>query len=744
MAKTMRRASNEYANAGQPSDELTQMVELLQQANGGKKPKRTQRQQKSWVQKKKEEAAKAAKAKAKAKGNAAWASTRGEVRSSVHRNRAQLAPWLLSAPFYAAGEAALLASQQPDATSAAVAGVAAAVTGTGTVIGWRRKLRHRVPERFTRRVQRGLACGCAWAASMPMLAPELGEPTMWAAALSGTVALSARWWQQHRPGYPDGPEQPANDALGVAWAQNLVETFNERCTAKGAPVPDGELRHYDDTSTGSVFRLQLDADAGVLADSLDSRKGKISLLLGIMSGQISFTPDKADPAVVWMRVTSTAPDNVYTGPRILRNGQPCQSRSEIGPNDDVDIVIGPFQDGEGEQTFRVIKGGSVQGGFLLGDKGSGKSMLMEQLAIGLRWLGIFILYFDGQGGSSSPTLKATADWPETDVAEGPDRVFRAIKKMLHMRQGELAGDDEHDGKYVYDPARPPVIVFVDECHVLFNRTNPITGNTYGVDLGEADRMWRKAGMSLIGASQDCDLNTFGGNGSDVLRSGMLGGNLLVMHYMSKAHTGLLPGNAIPPGGVPDDGGYGQAPLGARPQVVWRAQKADNAREWLESLPAATLDRRTERAAGVAYANRHEQARVNADRAKQNLADMDNMADEELEARLNAELFGDSSSKATPSSGDSSAGGSTSTSATVIRMPGATDTPSDTSHAENTLTERQVDMLDLLASHPLSTQQIADHYGVSVQRIRDDIRRLGEGRLAQVDRGVYRAKQPARS
>src|SRR5699024_8848183 len=119
MAKTIRRASDEYSNAGQPSDELVHIAQLMQQqANGGKKSRKNP-QHKTWLDKKKEEAAKAAKAKAKKQGQAVWASTRSEARSSWHRNRAQLAPWMLSTPFYAAGEAALLASQQPTATAAA-------------------------------------------------------------------------------------------------------------------------------------------------------------------------------------------------------------------------------------------------------------------------------------------------------------------------------------------------------------------------------------------------------------------------------------------------------------------------------------------------------------------------------------------------------------------------------------------------------------------------------------------------
>ena len=103
MAKTIRRASDEYSNAGQPSDELAQIAQLMQQqAHGGKKSRKNP-QQKSWWDKKKEEAAKAAKAKAKKQASAAGASLRSETRSSWHRNRAQLAPWLVSAPFYAAG-----------------------------------------------------------------------------------------------------------------------------------------------------------------------------------------------------------------------------------------------------------------------------------------------------------------------------------------------------------------------------------------------------------------------------------------------------------------------------------------------------------------------------------------------------------------------------------------------------------------------------------------------------------------
>lgn len=735
MAKKMKRASEHYPNAGTTDPDMAALMQAMSAAAGNRKATAKNgapAQHTSWWDKKKAAGKAAAKRKAKESGQAAGSFLRAEARSTWHRNKTQAAPWLLAAPYAVAGEAAAQAlGQNPTVGGVAVAGVAAAATGVGSAAAWKWKLAGRVPTRFARRVRRGMAVGCAWCCSMPLLAPDVGQPSMWAAGLLGTVALSASWWQHHRPGHPDGPERVENHSLAASRAKHLVAVFNEDCAAQSGPVPGAELSHNRDTDVGSEFRLDLNPRGQVTGDSMQSRTGRVSLMLGVMAGQITFQPDKQHPTVVWMRVTDTAPDATYTGPRILRNGQPCHDRTDIGPDDDVDIVVGPYQDGEAEFTFRVIKGGSVQGGFLLGDKGSGKSALMEALAVGLRWLGIFLIWFDGQGGASSPTLNSTADWPEIDVSDGPDRVFRALKKMLYWRQSELAGEADRDGKYVYDPARPPIIAMVDECHALFNTTNPVTGKTYGVDLGETDRMWRKAGMALIGGSQDCDLKTFGGDGSDVLRTGMLGGNLVVMRYLSKSHTGLLPGNALPPGGVPDGGGFGQAPLGDRPQVIWRGRKVDDAAGWMRSLPPATLDHDTERAAGQAYANRHEQAEVNVQQARQRLADMKAMSAEELHDHLEQQVFGQPGAAGSPARPEPASG-------PVLRMPGAVD--GGAGQQDSRLSERQADMLDLLSAHALSTAQIADHYGVSVQVIRADLTRLGEGRLEKVDRGVYRARR----
>lgn len=738
MAKTMRRASNEYPTAGQPSDELAQIAQLMQQqANGGKKSrKQTPPQQQTWVQKKKKQAGDAAKAQTKKQASAAGASLRSEARSSWHRNRAQLAPWLVSAPFYAAGETALLVAQQPDVTTAAAAGVTAAVSGVGAAIGWRRRLRHRVPTRFARRVQRSLVCGCAWTAAMPLLAPEIGEPSLWAAAVSGTVALSARWWQAHRAGHPDGPERSENHALAQALVQDILEKWHERVTVKGGPLPGAELAHTRDLPVGSEFRITLSTESGITQEGITAKKGLLALKLGKMAGQLKLAADGQDPAVVWLRVTDSEPDGQYPGPEILCNGKPITSRDEIGPGDDVDIVVGPYQDGEGEQTFRVISKGSVHGGFVLGVKGSGKSRVLEILAIGLRWLGIEVWWLDGQAGSSSDALNNHADWAITDIQNGPAQLYNAMRRVITVRQAELKGDASLNNEYTYDPARPPIVTIVDECHVLFNSIDPETGKTYGYLLSELDRVWRKLGMGIIAASQDLDMPTFGGPGTEPLRMALYSG-MLVLRFPSQAHTQLMPAevNAKQVAALPEKG-YGIAPFGDRPDMMWRAKNIQDPHGWLTSLPAATLDELAANAAGADYHRRHEQQQEDQQAAQDRLATLRTMSAEDLDRHLAAELNGGTTAGTDSTSNSTDTGNGQ---GTLLRMPGVVDTTAPAQGGDR-LTDRQADLLDLLTAHgPLSTQQMAEHFEVSAVIIRQEINKIGETRLTKVDRGVYRAK-----
>lgn len=680
----------------------------------------------TWLGRQQEAARQAAADKTRGAARAAGRRGVAEARSLAHRNHTQLVPWLLGSGYY--GAALLGCGAAGSGGPLLGVAIGAAAAGIYTLVAWKARLSGRCPAWFTRRLRRALIAGCVFAAAAPLLALA-GPWVPVAVGMWSTVVFSARWWQHHRPGHPDKPAKASGEALSASRVADILDRWAGRIAVAGGPVPRSELAHTRDLKHGTEFAVRLDPAGRVTTDQLTTRSGQIALALGVMAGQLSFDPDRTDPGLCWMRVVDVAPDAVYGGPIILRGGKPCgdDPRGEIEPGDTVDIVVGPYQDGEGAQTVRVISGGSVQGGFLLGSKGSGKSLLLESLCIGLRRLGCVVWYFDGQGGASSQVLAETADWPIIDTATGPRRLYEGMRRAAHARQRELRGDPGLGNRYDYNPARPPIVVIVDECHGLFNRVDPDSGQTYGALLGDLDREYRKLGIAMFAASQDLDLPTFGG--SDVLRSGLYAGTALVLRFMSRNHSSLLPGagQGFSPWEIPAGGGYGLTPLGERPTALWRAcvpAGAEAAQEWMRRLPAGQLDTLTEHAVGTVYRTREADAEVDTEHARQQLEQARTWTPEQWDAYF----------AGTPAAKADRGPDGASTRPGTVRMPWARDTGEVVTEL---FTARQMDILAALADGPASTDELADRYGVTVRSIRTDIQRLGD-RVTKVDRGVYRA------
>lgn len=756
--RTVRKASSERLTPAQQAaitqsldEQITQGMRRWglpadSQAGGqqgtarGSAPQGNRAQQ--WARQRTEAAKAAARERATRARKAAVASARREARSLYHRNRQVLAPWLLAAPYAGLGELAAFGASQPGTAPAAAAGIAAAGAGAWSGLAWWKK--RPTQAKWHTRLKAGLAAGCAWCTGMPLLAPALGEPTMWAAALTTTAALSAGWWAQHRPGYPTTPPaQPADESLDTTTAAEICQTWADRVAIDSGAVPGSQLRHTRDLTGGTEFEITLSHAKGITQDSLTERRGRIGLALGIMAGQITFEPHGSDPAKVWMRVTRTAPDGKYAGPECLRNGKPMRSPSEIRPGDTVDIVVGPYQDGESCAVFRVLSSGSVEGGFVLGSRGSGKSLLLEQLAIGLRWLGCQVWYYDGQGGASSATLTSHADWALTDPERDAVRLYQALSGLAQARQGELKHDKSLANRYDYDANRPPLVVIVDECHELYSRVNPVTGRTFGADLGDLDRQYRKLGIGTLAASQDLDLNTFGQ--SDVLRAGLYAGTALTLRFMSKSHAALLPGaergGGASPTTLPPGGGYGYTPLGERPTAMWRARKVEDPAGWMDSLPPVELDRVSALGAGHDYLDRHETAYSTSSPER-----LERIRAATTPEELRAALGGGHHQ---PGPASAAAAGEADGGAQVLRMPLAAGTAStddaggdgdEEEPGEDGITGRQRSILWELRQQTRTAASLAEWLGVTDRTVRTDLTALKSAGLIETNgRGNYRAR-----
>jgi hypothetical protein len=545
------------------------------------------------------------KAKAKASASAAATTARADAASALHRNRKQLTPWLLAAPYAVLGEAGwLLATFNPDATPAGVAMVAAVLAGAVTWLVWRRALAARTPSGYTDRMRAGLALLCSWAAAMPLAGAQAG---MWLALIAGIAWLGLPWWRQHAHPVPaprdenTAPAAPVEQrdstararrvrAIGQAWAQRIA-------TAEGGAIPGSTLTWLESTEVIDRYVIQLDPAGKVTRKDVKNQHHRIGLAVGVVEEKLSFEYTDS-PATVVMQHLVGDPVFAYEGPVILCNGTPVSSRWEITPGADVDIVFGSYLDGKGHVSYRFITKGSVNSAFLLGGMGSGKTRTAEIIAIGLRMLGCYLLWIDGQDGASSPLLNEHANetfefnMHDRSDDHGVREFTAAIGAISGKRNNDLKTRPELGGAYTYDPHRPPVVGLMDEAHELFQTLHP-SESTYGHKLAAYAVQARKCGMALVALSQDYDQSqTFGGSGR--LREALVtSGNLIAMRQTNKSRVGMLPSTCPPLDTVPDTG-FGYLPLQQRPDALWRtlslgANAQETAQQWMRAYEPGVLE-----------------------------------------------------------------------------------------------------------------------------------------------------------
>lgn len=599
----------------------------LQQANEKKPAGEQDRDAVLWrrarIQARKDWAREGTKQAARSAATTAYA----ESRSLIHRNRAQLAPWLISAPFAATGETVNLLATYSDGNPVAISAAAAATTAGSSLLAWRKKLARRIPARFRQKAQAGLAMLCGWTASMPFV-PTTDQAGMWLALLGGTAWLSLSWWKEHDHPIPtlqptpldqdqeqerdEGPEAGTQGGFG----QQVLADWEAYVSGQNI-LAGSHLSRPRRISNGWSFLLHLVRGKQQLDDAR-SAKNRIATALNLDPSVVSFDLDNrpgADRNTIVLTVLTETVDNTYTGPVITRDdGEVC-------------IEIGPYEDGHDSERFHVLSDqlsdaelaagkaprGSMNGGFVLGTKGSGKSRLLELIAIGLRQLGVEIWYLDPQEGKSSPAITAEADWP----LAGLHGTKGAYSNVVDLWQAITAACEVREAEGVDEPGfqhtrkRPAIMVIIDECHQVFQADNPETGVSFGQDFADLDRIMRKNGVGLLCASQSITQDTFGrGNKAAVLRDGVSAVNVFLMAYGGK-NLRLAPGyDDQPCGDLPLNRGYGYNPRGARPQMRWQSRHLEEPQPWLAAYPPATLDQRVQKRIGAAYLHRFETAQEN--------------------------------------------------------------------------------------------------------------------------------------
>ncbi|TDX84967.1 MarR family transcriptional regulator [Amycolatopsis arida] len=555
------------------------------------------------------------RARAKEATRKAATNVYADVRAAVHRNRQQLAPWLLAAPYAATGEAAHLLATYGSGSPLGMSAVLAATSAGASYAAWRRRLASRIPTAFRAKAQAGLGGLCGWTAAMPLVPPS-GQAGMWLSLIGGTAYLGLSWWRKHDHPIPladdvAAVELPAVDVPSPASGEDddtthirvhgIIQAWHGRLARKGGPIEGSTLTYVGSNTSVDEYEIQLDRDGSITREHLRQKQmhARIALATGVLENKLSFE-DTDDPARIIMRHLVKEPSTSYDGPIVLCDGKPIHSRWEITPGSTVDIVYGHYLDGRGHAAYRVIDAGSVNSMFVLGGTGSGKTKLLECLAIGLRFIGAVIWYIDGQGGASSAALDDHAhrrfqfskDDPGDDPGEDQtDQLATMVNAAMQARNRELRERRELRNRYTYDPARPPIIVLLEEAHEVFCKKQA-GGGTYGEVFGQFGQQTRKLGVGFVAASQDFDLtSTFGGSAR--LRSALLAGsNFAAMRLPDKSRIGMLPASTPALDTIPPKG-YGFSPFSARESALWRTANLDASGrepgEWMADHDPAELD-----------------------------------------------------------------------------------------------------------------------------------------------------------
>lgn len=402
-----------------------------------------------------------------------------------------------------------------------------------------------------------LVGSAAWCWVVASVVTGFAEPHALATCgLAAFVSLSAHWWRIHRIGYPT-PQKPtpakvvAEDAehIAAAWAQNLA--------ADSRPLAGTSLTDYQSTDYGHQWTVILRPGGGGLAE-LRSKITAISTAIDVDAPKISLERHPSGrPTRAVLRITLDSP--VDDGVPVTHDQHgPVVAEQPLWDATTGDITLGPYADGVGVKTWKTYRPSSLYGGYIFGDTGSGKSELLNLIALGLLASGnTAYWYLDGQEGASSPLVGANADWDCSESLFKARQALEAACAVMKMRQ---MFNRAHQLKgFTPSPERPGLVLIIDESHLVLtdhvrDKKDPGFGSMTNAALAELiGRTGRKVGVALICASQDTTLKAFGNSGP--LRSSLLRGNGVVMFSTNRISAGILPNFSQDPSKLPDDGGY---------------------------------------------------------------------------------------------------------------------------------------------------------------------------------------------
>lgn len=672
---------------------------------------------------------------------------RADVSSVYTRNKELFQPWFAGAAYAGTGEAASLLAATDVLTGLGPGAAAAVGAGATSWVTWRRV--KELPEKYWSRFRAGIAAGCATCLSLPLAPWEWHGGILFGGAVA-LVAASAKYWSDHAPSYPpqggyettdeEPSETPSGEATVPVEAGHIIADWNQY-VRDARIMPGAELVRPVKFTHGWTFTVKL-ARGKQRFDQFQKVLPDIAYALNMPLQSVHADPneDPEKPLEPTLTISTIKPDTVYRGPEI------------VFENGSVFIELGRYLDGRGTVRYEILSDqlsdvemaqgakprGSAVGGFALGDKGSGKTRLLEVIALAAKALGIEVWYLDPQGGASSPILRDNASWPLMGL-DSPDgtRAFGNVEDLLTALEGVVAVRQDENAALGYTGfqhtrERPMILTIIDECHLVFGQ--------YGHRFGDIDRIARKLGLAFLGASQAPTQDVFGG--SITLRNGMAGANGFVLKYNGSnarlAFGGLDDEIARGCQCLPINRGHGYAVNGARPHAVFQNRYTPDLEPFFAQVGETVLDELATIGAGEAYAQRHATAEQNREAVQERLNQYRNGTLKPGQRPKNTSKPGGASRGPAASSSNGSEGN------TVYLFPGTQprqQKPQEPQVRRESLTARQLQILNMLTEQRLNAKQLATELGKTARTISTDLKFLREHKFVRVvdeQEGTYTA------
>ncbi len=299
---------------------------------------------------------------------------------------------------------------------------------------------HRIPEAWRSRWWLAAFAGAGWVDCAATVGP-MSVP-MTAALVIGTWLLGSRWAAEHEvpnpsqvvypepaPALPVPRPRPAPVEIESGLAVRIEEAWRTRVAHGESPIArESELKERTILTNGVRWRVDLDPGRGVGATTLAGRGDALALALQVSITDLILEVGERED-IGYITVTegqALLGDLGYRGPEY-----------RVKDNGDGVVPVGLEADGEHEAEWLACEAGQgVRNGMATGDMGSGKTALLELVALGLRKSGVWRVWWgDGDPqGSSSPLMMDTniAHWKQTGP-EGLLKQLAAFEALLESR-----------------------------------------------------------------------------------------------------------------------------------------------------------------------------------------------------------------------------------------------------------------------------------------------------------------------